>query len=95
MEESTMNKYRIYTGPTLVDEVANRLSEYYTVTIRGTEHAYIETVVDGPNQILDTLTRACNLSGFTLRDIQTLLNDVSVNWTPETARMRVGGTFGS
>lgn len=91
MEDLNMNRYKLYTGPTLVNGVAARLSASPLLSdvLAGTEHVHLSTYL-GPEAVLD-LVRAPYGTGFTHRDLQLL----STSWTPESARQRVGGTFGS
>jgi hypothetical protein len=61
------HRYRIYTGPTLVHAIANRLSQAYVqVTLEGTAHVYVETNL--------TVERLLGILGttWTHRDIQRL-----------------------
>lgn len=50
-----LRRYRIYTGPTIVQETAMRLDAagFHVVTV-GTEHVYIETTRD-KEQVLKVL----------------------------------------
>lgn len=42
-----MNRWKLYTGPTLVNYVANRLRTHgVNVTVEGTEHVYLLTDLD-------------------------------------------------
>lgn len=62
-----MTHYRVYTGPTLVQEAARRLeAAFLHVTLRGTEHVYVEA----PNEaaVLTALNEP-HKSGWTWRDL--------------------------
>lgn len=65
-----MNRYRVYTGPTLVQCIAERLraSRYVLhVTFEGTMHVYV--TAESAHCILAALGRG---QGWTFRDIQEL-----------------------
>lgn len=63
MENLKVERYRIHTGPTIVEQVAERLKQFMTVTCIGTENVYVETHY--------TPTEICDMLGFTwrLRDV--------------------------
>lgn len=65
-----MTHYRIYTGPTLVDGVADRLqtADGIIVTLRGTMHVYVDA--KSAEQVFDVLTATGTFTGWSLRDIQ-------------------------
>lgn len=64
-----MKRYRIYTGPEVVNLVADRFSRAgYRVYCVGTEHFFIETD-DSEGNILSFLGRQC----YSHRDIQQLI----------------------
>lgn len=59
-------RYRIYTGPTIVGQIATTLRDGgITVFLEGTEHVYVQGCT--PEQLLATLG-----SGFTLSDVHPL-----------------------
>jgi hypothetical protein len=63
-----IRKYRIYTGPTIVQGVANRLrANHFPVTIEGTESVWIRTSRN-VSDVLETLNE--QWSTWTARDIQ-------------------------
>lgn len=63
-----MTHYRVYTGPTLVQEAARRLeAAYLHVTLRGTEHVYVEAPTE--QAVLLALK-----SGWTFRDVTVCKN---------------------
>lgn len=64
-----MNRYRVYTGPTLVLPIAERLRACDTlhVTLEGTAHVYV--TAEDAHCTLATLGRG---RGWNLRDIQEL-----------------------
>jgi hypothetical protein len=64
------HRYRVYTGPTLVKAVGDRLeSRGPHVYILGTAHVHVETYLT-----VDELVAVLNdeFSGFTQRDVQEL-----------------------
>jgi hypothetical protein len=62
-----MNKYRVYTGPTLVKSAANRLrGAGLVVTVEGTEHVHVLAL--DVSQVLQALPRG----GWSYRDVQLL-----------------------
>jgi hypothetical protein len=62
-----MHKYKVYTGPTVVQYAANRLRDRgYTVS-EGTEHVYTEAA--SREDVLEALPRGV---GWTWRDVQEL-----------------------
>ena len=66
-----MNRFAIYTGPTLVATVAKKLGEHgdITVTTEGTAHVYIETPYT--HEYILRLMPSIG-SGWTSRDIRKL-----------------------
>jgi hypothetical protein len=67
--ETPMNKYKVYTGPTLVNGVAQRMMEtgQFAASWAGTEHVYLETYL-GYQTVLDLLQKPYG-TGFTQRDL--------------------------
>lgn len=65
----TLNKYRVYTGPTLVDDVAAYLTDYFNTVTAGTEWVYVVTTLTAEDVLRQVNTK---FSGFTARDVQTL-----------------------
>jgi hypothetical protein len=64
-----MNKFRVYTGPTLSEPVAWYLQDHFNTVTAGTEHVYVLTTKTGED-VLATLK--AKYSGFTYRDVQAL-----------------------
>lgn len=66
-----MSNYRVYTGPTLVQAVAEKLRTVDTilVTLEGTEHVY----VSAPSA-KDVLSGLVPMSGWDERDIREMPN---------------------
>ena len=63
-----MNKYRLWTGPTLVNQAAEWLEQAgLTVTVRGTESVYV--LANNQDQVLNALPKG---SGWTWRDVTKL-----------------------
>jgi hypothetical protein len=63
-----MNKYRLWTGPTLVNQAAEWLEQAgLTVIVRGTESVHL--LADSTAQVLDALPVG---SGWTWRDVTKL-----------------------
>jgi hypothetical protein len=64
-----MHNYRVYTGPTLVQSVANmlRTSDVLLVTLEGTEHVY----VSAPSQ--SDLLAILPLTGFNHMDVREVI----------------------
>jgi hypothetical protein len=65
----SMNRYAIYTGPTIVNHVAACLNDQddITVTVKGTAHVYVETMYS-PEYVLGVMRSiGC---GWTLSDIR-------------------------
>lgn len=57
-------RYRVYTGPIIVQEVAHRLQERgFNVYCEGTQHVYVYAL--GPSSILTAL----GVTGFSYKDI--------------------------
>lgn len=66
-----MNRYQVYCGPTLVNQLAALLNEHTDAYLQGTEHLYVQTyyTVEELVKLLNTVS-----SGFTLRDVRLLSN---------------------
>jgi hypothetical protein len=63
-----MHRFRVYCGPTIVDQVAQRLSRAnVTVQCVGVQHLYVDTEKTA-DELLDVLGR----QGFNWRDIYQL-----------------------
>jgi hypothetical protein len=60
-------RFRIYTGPTLVESVATHLREAYSRVLAGTENVYVYTTADRDMVLAKLRTK---FSGFKLQDIQ-------------------------
>ena len=64
-----MNRYRLYTGPTLVQHVANLLLLHgYFSVFQGTEHVYFESWHTLPEAW--KLLQDCHVTGFKYQDLQ-------------------------
>lgn len=70
-EEDKMQNYRVYTGPTLVQAVAEKFRTVDTllVTLEGTEHVY----VSAPS-VSDVLSGLTPMVGWSASDIREMPN---------------------
>lgn len=70
-KERAMQNYRVYTGPTLVQAVAEKLRTVDTilVTLEGTEHVYVKAP-----SVRDVLSGLVPMSGWDERDVREMPN---------------------